>query len=49
MKCRYRCMGCGFVWANYRVRFHRCAVADPENVDPETGTPLRYLGQCEVG
>ena len=39
-------MGCGFVWANYRVLFHWCAVADPENVDPD-GKPYEYYGQCE--
>lgn len=49
MKCRYRCMECGFAWANYQVKFHRCAAPDPENVDPETGNPFRYMGQCPDG
>lgn len=40
-------MKCGFVWANYRVRYHRCSVADPENVDPKTGELLSYSGQCK--
>lgn len=46
MKCKYKCMGCGFFWANYRVWRHRCGLADPENVHPVTGEPFQYMGQC---